>query len=178
MTTNLNDCFVTAKKLDDKGKKHKGLLLVRKDQKMSEAYLEKAKVNLMLCPDFKKKRIDYMIEEAWYYTLYYCALAILSKFAIQTRSQRCTALFLRYVKEKGLIVLSDDFIDQITVHGDKEETSAVDEREEARYGASVQSEETMQKYDYMMDVCKKYISETEEIVYSDKDFVVPKELVK
>lgn len=177
MTTNLNDCFVTAKKIDDKGKKHKGLLLVKTDQNVAQAYLEKARVNLMLCDDFKEKRIDYMIEEAWYYTRYYCALAILSKFGVQTRSQRCTALFLRYVKEKGLIVLSDDFIDQITVHADKEETSAVDEREEARYGASVQSEETMQKYDSMMDVCKNYISETEEIVYSDTEFNVPKELL-
>ena len=178
MTTQVKDCFVTAKVAEEKGKKHKGLLLIKPDQKKAEAYIVKAKDNLLLCDFYKEKRFDYKIPEEWYYTMYYCALAILSKFGVESRNQRCTALFLRSVTEKGIIALSSDFLDHITVHGDKEETSAVDEREQARYGASVQSEEIMVKYDSMMALCTRYISETEEIVYSDKELVVPKELVK
>jgi hypothetical protein len=36
----------------------------------------------------------------------------------------------------------------------------------------------MQKYDFMMDVCKRCISQAEEIIFSDKEFKVPEELLK
>lgn len=172
------DCFSEAKKLDEKGKKHKGLLITKPDDKQSKAYIIKAKKNLLLCDIYREKRFDYMIEEAWYYTMYYCALAILSRFGVESRNQDCTAKFLSFVQQNELIALSPDFIQQITVHSDKGELSAVDAREEARYGASIQSEETLQKYTYMMDLCRRYISETEEVVYSDKEFIVPKEFMK
>lgn len=178
MTTTIRDCFVLAKVAEEKGKKHKGLLLTKPDQKKAEAYIVKAKDNLLLCELYKEKRFDYKIPEEWFYTMYYCALAILSKFGVESRNQRCTALFLRAITERGVIALSSDFLDQITVHSDKDERSAVDEREQARYGASVRSEEIMAKYDSMMDSCRRYISETEEIVYSDKGLIVPQELVK
>jgi len=68
--------------------------------------------------------------------MYYCALAILAKFGVESRSQKCTALFLRYFKDKGLINYDDEFIDRITVYSEKKEKTDVDLREEARYGAS------------------------------------------
>lgn len=178
MTTTVKDCFVNAKTADDKGKKHKGLLLTNPDQKKAEAYIVKAKDNLLLCDLYREKRFDYKIPEEWYYTMYYCALALLSKFGVESRNQRCTALFLRAVTEKGIISLSPDFLDHITVHGDKEETSAVDEREQARYGASIHSEAIMAKYDSMITLCRRYISETEDIVFSPEILAVPKELMR
>ena len=94
------------------------------------------------------------------YTLtYYCALAILAKFGVESRSQRCTAAFLRYAKDNGLIGYDDEFIDRITVYSAKEEKSDVDERETARYGSSISNEEVEAKYDYMADICKKAISQ-------------------
>ena len=122
--------------------------------------------------------MDYKIPEEWFYTMYYCALAILAKFGIESRSQRCTALFLRYVKDKKLINYDDSFIERITVYSDKEEISDVDEREKARYGSSVKSEEIMQKYNFMMDICRKCIDQCETIVFSDKKYEAPKELLK
>lgn len=109
--------------------------------------------------------------------MYYCALAILIKFGIESRSQKCTALFLRYVKDKGIIDYDDEFIDRIMVYKEKEAETDVDEREKARYGSSVRSEEIMQKYDFMISVCKRCISACEEIVFSEKKFELPKELV-
>jgi len=44
--------------------------------------------------------------------------------------------------------------------------------------ASVRSEGIIDKYDLMMDVCRRCISEAEDIIYSDKDFVVPENLLK
>ncbi len=41
----------------------------------------------------------------------------------------------------------------------------------------VLSEEIMQKYDFMMDVCRRCISACEEIVFSDKKYDLPKELI-
>lgn len=172
------ECFSSAKKDEEKRKKHKGLLLVGKDDKKAEEYIQKAKTNLGICDLYKKQRLDYKIPEEWFYTMYYCALAILMKFGVESRSQKCTALFLRYVKDKGLIDYDDEFIDRIMVYKEKEEETDVDEREKARYGSSVHSEEIMQKYEFMMDVCRRCISACEEIIFSEKEFKVPKELLK
>ena len=169
----VRDCFVSAIK---DGKKHKGLLITSKDEKKAKEYLAKAKRNLELCNFYREKGFDYKIPEEWFYTLYYCALAVLSKFGIESRSQKCTAAFLRYAKDNNLIEYSDEFVERITVYRDKEEKSDVDERETARYGSSVESSEVASKYEYMANICKKAISQCEEIVFSDKEFKVPKEL--
>ena len=128
------------------------------------------------CEKYRKEGADYKIPEEWFYTIYYCALAILSKFGIESRSQRCTALFLRYAKDNGLIEYDDEFIERITVHSTKGKKSDVDERETARYSSSITSKEIEIKYKYMADICKRAISRAEEITFSNKEFKVPKEL--
>jgi len=148
MKKEVRDCFVLAAKDEKKGKKHKGLLIGKPDNKAAEAYITKAKVNLQLCDFYKEKGFDYKIPEDWFCTLYYCALAILCKFGIESRSQKCTAFFLRYAKDNGLIGYEDDFIDRITVYRSKEEKSDVDERETARYSSSTTSKEVESKYEY------------------------------
>ena len=102
MKKEVRDCFILAAKDEKKGKKHKGLLIGKSDNKAAEGYITKAKVNLQLCDVYKQKGFDYKIPEEWYYTIYYCALAILSKFGIESRSQKCTASFLRYAKDNEL----------------------------------------------------------------------------
>ena len=176
MKKEVKDCFSTALKDENKGKKHNGLLVTKPDNKVAEEYIKKAKLNLELCDFYKQKGFDYKIPEEWFYTLYYCALAILSKFGIESRSQKCTAYFLRYAKNNNLIEYEDEFIDRIMVYRDKKEFSDVDEREKARYGSSIQSKEIEAKYEEMNNICKKAISQAEEIVFSNQDFQVPKEL--
>ena len=122
--------------------------------------------------------MDYKIPEEWFYSQYYCALAILAKFGVESRSQKCTALFLRYVKDKGLIDYDDEFIDRIMVHQEQAEETDVDEREKARYGSAVHSEDILEKYEFMMDVCRRCISACEEMVFSEMEFKVPKELLE
>ena len=174
----VKDCFANAIKDENKGQKHKGLLINKPDDKTAKEYLSKAKINLQLCDLYKEQGFDYKIPEEWFYTLYYCALAILAKFGIESRSQKCTAAFLRCAKDNGLIDFDDDFIDRITVYRDKEEESDVDEREKARYSSSIRSKEIESKCKYMADICKNAISQCEEIVFSDKEFKVPRELYK
>lgn len=174
---NLRECFLYALKDEEKGKKHKGLLVVKPSVKEAEEYITKAKKNLELCKFYKENGFDYKIPEEWFYTLYYCALAILSKFGVESRSQRCTALFLRYVKEKGLIEYDDEFVKRIMVYREKEEKSDVDEREKSRYSSSIKIEEVIQNYDKMMDVCKDAISQCEDIVFSEAQINVPEELL-
>jgi hypothetical protein len=178
MSKEVKDCFMLAMKDEKKGKKHKGLLIVKPSNKTAEEYINKAKVNLQLCDLYKQQGYDYKIPDEWFYTLYYCALAILSKFGIESRSQKCTAAFLRYAKSAGLIEYDDEFIERITVYHDKDEKSDVDERETARYSSSVKSKEVKSKYQYMADTCKKAISQAEEITFSNEDFKVPKELYR
>lgn len=172
----VRECFKLAKQDELKGKKHKGLLLVKPNDKISKEYLEKAKTNLELCMLYKEKGFDYKIPEEWFYTLYYCALAILSKFGVESRSQKCTAYFLKYAKEKKLIEYDDEFIDRITVYSSKDEKSDVDERENSRYGSAMKSKEIEGKYNFMNDLCKRAISQTEEIIFSQKEFKIPKEV--
>ena len=176
MTKEVKDCFSSALKDEEKGKKHKGLLLIKPDRKVAEEYIKKAKLNLELCDFYKQKGFDYKIPEEWFYTLYYCALAILSKFGIESRSQKCTAYFLRYAKDNNLIEYDNEFIDRIMVYRTKKETSDVDEREKARYSSSIQSKEIEAKYKEMNNLCKEAISQAEEIVFSNKEFKVSKEL--
>lgn len=176
MKQEIRDCFKSAIKDEKKGKKHKGLLITKPDNKIAEEYLAKAKKNLELCDIYRKTDHNYKIPEEWFYTLYYCALAILAMFGLESRSQKCTATFLRYVKDSGLIDYDDDFINRITVYKRKEEISDVDERERSRYGSSLKSEEISAKYEYMMNLCKKAISQCEEIVFSDKKLNIPKEM--
>ena len=176
MKTEVRDCFMLAANDEKKGKKHKGLLIGKPDNKAAEDYIRKAKVNLQLCDFYKEKGFDYKIPEEWFYTLYYCALAILSKFGIESRSQKCTPFFMRYAKDTELIEYEDEFIDRIMVYSSKEKKSDVDERETARNSSSITSKEVESKYDYMATICKKAISQAEEIVFSDKEFKVPREL--
>lgn len=103
MLENLRECFLNALKDERRGKKHKGLLVVKPNMKEAEEFIIKAKKNLESCKFYKENGFDYKIPEEWFYTLYYCALSILSKFGVESRSQRCTAIFLRYVKIKGLL---------------------------------------------------------------------------
>ena len=165
----VRDCFVLAVKDEKKGKKHKGLLISKPNDKIGKEYIAKARKNLQLCDVYREKEFGYKIPEEWFYTLYYCALAILSKFGIESRSQKCTALFLRYAKDNGLIDYDDEFIERITVYNTKEEKSDVDEREKARYGSSIKSKEIESKYEHMATLCKKVISQAEEIVFADNE---------
>lgn len=176
MSTKIRECFESARKDEEKGKKHKGLLIVEPSPKRAEEYLDKARDSLRFCEIYKNAGSDYKIPEEWYYSLYYCALAILCKFGVETRSQRCTALFIQYAKENGLIEYDDEFIKKIIVYKEKENKSAVDEREEARYGPSIKIKEVEKQYDEMMALCKKAISQAQDIVLSDKKYEVPKEL--
>ncbi len=172
----VKDCFASALRDENKGRKHKGLLRVKPDLKEAKEYILKAKKNLELCKFYKEKEFDYKLPEEWFYTLYYCALAILCIFGVESRSQKCTALFLRYVKDKGILKYDDEFIQRIMVYKEKEEKSDVDEREKSRYSSVVQIKEVTQNYDKMMNLCRKAISQCEEIVFSEGCFDIPKEV--
>ena len=172
----LRECFKTAEKNEKEGVKHKGLLIRKPNDKEAREYIQKAKMNLELCELYRQKGFDYKIAEEWFYTLYYCALAILSKFGVETRSQRYTALFLQYIHQKKLIDYDEEFIKRITVYAEKDEKSEVDEREESRYSSSLTSEKIKERYAEMTALCKKAISQSEEIVFSNKKYKVPEEL--
>src|SRR3989344_7693076 len=168
MSKEIIECFKSARKDEKKGKKHKGLLITEPSLEKAKEYLDKARDSLKFCEMYRKAGSDYKIPEEWYYSLYYCALAILYKFGVETRSQRCTALFVKYVKEKGLIEYDDEFIEKIMVHKEKDKKTPVDEREEARYGSKIKIEKVEERYKTIMELCKKAIFQAEEIVYSAK----------
>jgi len=173
----LRDCFKDAEKDEKEGKKHKGLLIVESNDKFSREYIQKAKDSLDWCKVYKLKGADYKIPEEWFYTLYYCGLAILAKLGVESRSQKYTAMFLEYLQSKEIINYREEFIESITVHKEKWKKSEVDRREEARYGSSIKMEKVAERYDEMMQFCKDVVSQTEELIFSDKKYEVPKELL-
>ena len=80
------------------------------------------------------------------------------------------------VQEKGLIDYNNEFIQRITVFSKIGEESEVDKREEARYSSSIKIEKVEERYNETMQLCKESIAQAEEIVFSDKEFKVPKEI--
>lgn len=169
-------CFLTAKKDEREGRKHKGLLLKKPNVDEAKMYLQKAELSLDLCRYYQEKGVDFKIPEEWFYALYSCDLAILNKFGIESRSQKYTALFIKYIQAKNLIDYDNEFVEGIIVH--KEKKSFVDEREDARYGPAIKIKEVEKKYDKMMAFCKEVLEETKEIIFSDKKYEVPKELIE
>ncbi len=105
-------------------------------------------------------------------------MAILARFGIETRSQRYTTLFLKYIREINLIAYDDEFINRITVYREKDGKSEVDAREESRYSSSIKNERVRERYEEMTDLCKQAIDQAEEIVFSHHDFKIPKELLE
>ena len=161
----LKECFATALKEEKRGKKHKGLLVTKPSIEIAQGYIERAMESLKFCDLYNKMGADYKIPEEWFYALYYCALAILAKFGVES------------IKGKELIEYDDEFIKRIFVHKEKDKESDVDERERARYGSWIKSEKIREKYASMMEICREAISQCEEIVFSDKELKVPEELL-
>ncbi len=64
------------------------------------------------------------------------------------------------------------------VYKEKEEESDVDERKKAKYGSWIKSYDVRERYDNMMNLCKRAIAQCEKIVFSDETFKLPKELVE
>lgn len=178
MLDKINDCFATALREEQKGMKHKGLLIVKPNREEAKSFIVKAKQNLELCYFIKEKGFEYKLPEEWFYTLYYCALAILVIFGVESRSQRCTGLFLKYLKQKSLIDYEDDFIERIQVYKEKGESSDVDTREKGRYSSEIHLEGVIVQYQHMMNLCKRAISQCEEIVLSHQAHTLPLELQK
>jgi uncharacterized protein (UPF0332 family) len=174
----LRDCFRLALKEEEKGMKHKGLLIVEPSVEEAKKYLERAQESIRFCEIYKKMEADYKIPEEWFYSLYYCALAILAKFGVESRSQKCTALFLEYVQAKEIIIYDKEFVKRITVHKEKGIESDVDEREKARYGHWIKDEGIKKQYEERTVLCKKAIEQATSIVFSPQGFKVPEELLE
>ncbi|MEK7106318.1 MAG: hypothetical protein AAB895_03090, partial [Patescibacteria group bacterium] len=81
-------------------------------------------------------------------------------------------------KEQGLISYDDKFIERIMVYKEKDRKSAVDEREEARYGSEMKIKKVEERYNDTMDLCRKAIAQCEEIIYSDNPLKIPNELLE
>ncbi|MEK6928302.1 MAG: hypothetical protein AABX11_07760 [Nanoarchaeota archaeon] len=173
----LRECFQRAKRDEKEEIKHKGLLMKNPNIEESKKYIQKAKESLDFCEICKQRGYEYKIPEEWFYTLYYCALAILSKIGIETRSQKYTSLILQYFKNKNLIDYEQEFISRIRVYTKKGEESEVDEREEARYSSAIKIEKVNTRYKEMTLLCKRAIEQSEEIIYSNKTIEFPKELL-
>jgi hypothetical protein len=63
------------------------------------------------------------------------------------------------------------------VYKEKENKGAVDEREEARYGSEIKIKEIEAKYNEMMSLCRRAISQAQDIVLSNKKYEIPRELL-
>jgi len=76
-----------------------------------------------------------------------------------------------------LIDYDEEFIKRITVYSEKDQKSEVDEREQSRYSSSIKNEKIRNRFEEMTSICKKAISQSEEIVFSPDEFKIPKELL-
>ena len=59
MKKEVRACFILAEKDEKKGKKHKGLLISKPNDKIGKEYIAKARKNLQLCDVYREKKIGY-----------------------------------------------------------------------------------------------------------------------
>ena len=77
----------------------------------------------------------------------------------------------------GFPMIAGDIPVEMNIAKEKDKKSAVDEREEARYGPEIKIKKVEEKYEETMNLCRRAISQTEEIIYSNKKYEIPKELL-
>ena len=66
---------------------HRGLVKITPDIKLAGKHIAKAEHNLNAASDFAKMGYSDWSPSAFFYSMYHCFLAILSKFGYQSRNQ-------------------------------------------------------------------------------------------
>jgi len=164
MSHNTNKVEWCLKKGEKEGTKHRGLVKIKRNEKIIKAHIKKAEHNLNAIIDFKKSGYSDWSASAAFYSIYHCFLAIINKFGYESRNQECTFALIYTLIEDGKIDLDKELIEEI--HSldveEKQEMSATELREIEQYGVSLSIEN--KTYERILELAKKILDKTKEIL--------------
>ena len=156
-------CLNKAKKELEKESKHRGLVMVKPDDKLAQEHIAKAEHNLDFFMLAKENRFyDWTIVIA-FYTMYHCLLAILAKHGYESRNQECTmALIENLIDDKKIDEGFREYINKIKFTAEKEEEQILPMREKYQYTPIVGID--VQKVEELLGICQDMIKNTKGII--------------
>ncbi len=156
-------CLNRAKDDIAAGRKHRGLVHSRQDDKLAGEHVSKAEHNL----DFfllarNQGFYDWAINIGFYVT-YHCCLAILAKFGYDGRNQECTLALIESLVEDGKI--GKDFQRYVdAISPDLGENNIIPMREKYQYTPAIDIDR--QKVEELLGICQDMIKDTKGIIES------------
>ena len=143
---------------------HRGLIKINGGIELAEKHILKAEHNLKGAIYFKKGGFSDWSASAFFYCIYHCFLAILTRFGYESRNQECTIATIEMLKENKEIDIDDRLIDSLKINKAEEmhESSIIRIRETFQYGVELEFKE---EFDNLVNLCKEAINKTREIVH-------------
>jgi len=156
-------CLDKAKKELEQGKKHRGLIKIESNNRLSKSHLFKAEHNLKVTLYLQKGGFTDWCSSSLFYTIYHCFLAILAKCGYKTRNQECTFAVIADLINNKKIDLELNDLEKISSIGNMQESnSVVSIREEYQYGTKVSLEN--KEYEELLHLTRKILDKTKEIL--------------
>jgi uncharacterized protein (UPF0332 family) len=164
MSHNTNKVEWCLKKGEKEGTKHRGLIKVKRNDKIIEAHIKKAEHNLNAIIDFKKTGYSDWSASAAFYSIYHCFLAIINKFGYESRNQECTFALIYTLIEDKKIDLDKEIVEEINNMDveEKQETPIIELRETEQYGISLSIDD--KAYERILEIAQKILDKTKEIL--------------
>ena len=143
---------------------HRGLIKINGGIELAEKHILKAEHNLKGAIYFKKGGFSGWSALAFFYCIYHCFLAILTRFGYESRNQECTIATIEMLKENKEIDIDDRLIDSLKINKAEEmhESSIIRIRETFQYGVELEFKD---EFDNLVNLCKEAINKTREIVH-------------
>ena len=143
---------------------HRGLIKINGGIELAEKHILKAEHNLKGAIYFKKGGFSDWSASAFFYCIYHCFLAILTRFGYESRNQECTIATIEMLKENKEIDIDDRLIDSLKINKAEEmhESSIIRIRENFQYGVELEFKD---EFDNLVNLCKEAINKTREIVH-------------
>jgi uncharacterized protein (UPF0332 family) len=156
-------CMNKAKKEMKEGKKHRGLVVTKADEKKSREHVSKAEHNLRVTLYLRDGGFTDWCSSSLFYSVYHCFLAILAKFGYESRNQECTFAVIEGLIEDNKIPIKKDDLEKISSLSEgQEERTAVSIREEYQY--STKTALGNKEYEDLLNLAKEILDRTKEII--------------
>jgi uncharacterized protein (UPF0332 family) len=159
-------CLRKAKKEQEEGKKHRGLVNVSPNVEDARKHIDKAEHNLKAISYFNEGGFSDWSMSAAFYCIYHCFLAISVRFGYESRNQECTIALIKHLKEKGEINIEDKFLQALEIYEEQErhESNVIEKREMFTYGATVTAD-NKKEIEESIGLCKDCLDQTKKIVF-------------
>lgn len=106
-------CLNQAKKHIVEGRKHRGLVQVKPDERLAREHIAKAEHYLLATAYLKKGNFSDISASTVFYSMYHCLLAIAAKFGYESRNQDCTFALIHSLAEGGKVSLEKGLLDKL-----------------------------------------------------------------